>query len=219
MNPILLIPLILAVLFIGLWQLRQPPVLVGWNIAEGTHEEGVTKLTDAALTARFLLVKPGSDADHIAVNGAADKPLGVCTDEAAAAEEYVNVANLNATDETRKMVASEAIDAGEDIYTAASGKVQDEPASAGTYYRIGRARTAAGTDGDIIEVEPHAPVKVVVIAALGNANSEISALTFSSTPTQAEAEALRDKCEELADDVRAIGTALATPAEVKVLSA
>ena len=43
------------------------------------------------------------------------------------------------------------------------------------------------------------------------------ALTFSSTPTQAEAEALRDKCEELADDVRAISGALAQPSLVKVL--
>lgn len=37
----------------------------------------------------------------------------------------------------------------------------------------------------------------------GSENSEISALTFSAQPTQAECEALRDKCEELGDDVRA----------------
>lgn len=41
---------------------------------------------------------------------------------------------------------------------------------------------------------------------MGNANSEISGLTFSATVVQAEAEALRDKCEELADDVRALHT-------------
>lgn len=45
-------------------------------------------------------------------------------------------------------------------------------------------------------------------AAMGNANGEIAALTFSATPTQAEAEALRDKCEELADDVRVVHAAL-----------
>lgn len=39
---------------------------------------------------------------------------------------------------------------------------------------------------------------------MGNTNGEIAALTFSASPTQAECEALRDKCEELADDVRAI---------------
>ncbi len=178
----------------------------------------MSKAADAAISTRFLLVKPGSDADHVAVNGAGDKPSGVCTDEADAAEDLVNVASLNATDETRKLVASEAIAHGADLYTAASGKVQDEPAVAGTYYRIGKARQAASADGDVIEAETHSPIKVVVIAALGNANNEIGALPISDPPTEAEVEALRDKCEELADDVRALGAALATPAEVKVLS-
>jgi hypothetical protein len=39
---------------------------------------------------------------------------------------------------------------------------------------------------------------------LGNADSEIGGLTISDPPTQAEVQALRDKCEELADDVRAL---------------
>lgn len=43
---------------------------------------------------------------------------------------------------------------------------------------------------------------------LGNTDGEISALTFSASPTQAECEALRDKAEELADDVRALSTLL-----------
>lgn len=44
--------------------------------------------------------------------------------------------------------------------------------------------------------------------AMGNENGEISNLTFSADPTQAECEALRDKCEELADDTRAINVLL-----------
>ncbi len=44
--------------------------------------------------------------------------------------------------------------------------------------------------------------------ALGNANSEISSLTIGSTYAQAEVQALRTACEELADDVRAIHAAL-----------
>ena len=43
---------------------------------------------------------------------------------------------------------------------------------------------------------------------LGNTNGEIGGLTFSNPPTQAECQALRDKCEELADDVRAVVTLL-----------
>jgi hypothetical protein len=37
-------------------------------------------------------------------------------------------------------------------------------------------------------------------------DGETAALTISDPPTQAEVEALRDKCEELADDVRALST-------------
>lgn len=39
-------------------------------------------------------------------------------------------------------------------------------------------------------------------ATLGNTDGEIGGLTISDPPTQAEVQALRDKCEELADDVR-----------------
>jgi len=37
---------------------------------------------------------------------------------------------------------------------------------------------------------------------LGNADGEIGGLTISDPPTQAEVQALGDKCEELVDDVR-----------------
>jgi hypothetical protein len=44
----------------------------------------------------------------------------------------------------------------------------------------------------------HSPV------TLGNTDGEIAGLTISDPPTQAEVQALRDKAEELADDVRAL---------------
>jgi len=138
-------------------------VLLG-NIAEGTHEDSITKLADAAQTTRHLLVKIGTDADHIAVCGASNDPLGVCNDEPSAAEREANVILLGVTHNTVLMVASEAIPAGERVYTAASGKVQDEPSAAGTYYCVGRALTAAGDDGDVIEVEPCFPIGLVVPA-------------------------------------------------------
>ena len=51
-------------------------------------------------------------------------------------------------------------------------------------------------------VQPaHANQAAVV---LGNSDNEIGGLTFSASPTQAECQALRDKCEELADDVRTL---------------
>ncbi len=45
---------------------------------------------------------------------------------------------------------------------------------------------------------------------LGNANGEIGGLTISLVYSQAEVQALRDKCEELADDVRNMKQALVT---------
>lgn len=41
---------------------------------------------------------------------------------------------------------------------------------------------------------------------LGNADNEIGGLTISAAYNQPEVQALRDKCEELADDVRALST-------------
>ena len=41
---------------------------------------------------------------------------------------------------------------------------------------------------------------------LGNTDGAIGGLTILDPPTQAEVQALRDKCEELADDVRALST-------------
>jgi hypothetical protein len=123
----------------------------------GTHINTLTKKADAALTDEHLLVTFGSDADHIAINAADDMPLGTVPDTPSEAEDIVAVNLLGSRNETVTMVASEAIDAGEIVYTAANGKVQDEPAS-GTVYKVGRALQAATADGDEIEVEPCFPV-------------------------------------------------------------
>lgn len=190
-------------------RMQYGPELCGANISEGTHER-LTRKADAALTAKNLLVKEGTDSNHSAINGAADKPIGPCTDEAAAAEDLVNVIPLGAVPHTVLMVASEAIAANADVYTAASGKIQDEPAVAGTYYMVGRARKAAAANNDVIEVQPCAPVKVVVIAALTSTNGTAGAA--------ADLAALKAEAENIGDDVRAIAAALATPALIKVLA-
>lgn len=113
-----------------------------------THDGRCTKLADAAISTRYLLYKIGSDANHIAVTAATDTPIGTVDDEAAAAEDEVNVNLLN-SDRTHKMVANAAITAGVPVFAAASGKI----APTGTV-RVGIALSAASTDGDVIEVEP-----------------------------------------------------------------
>jgi hypothetical protein len=166
MTPFILSMLLALALvaLIGVWSkgfLRGGLVSLG-NVAEGTHAGNLTKKADAAIATRFLLVKFGTDVAHVAVNTDGDMPLGICSDEAAAAEDLVNVELLGVAGQTRLCVASEAITLTDELYTADGGKVQDLPTAAGTYYKIGRPLQAAGADGDVIEFEPCYPVAVTV---------------------------------------------------------
>lgn len=186
-------------------------------VADGTHEGAITRKVDAAVATRYLMAKEGTDDDHVAACAAADIPIGVMTDEAKAAEDNIAIELLGISKRTLLMVASEAIDAGEYVYTAAGGKIQNEPAIAGTYYLVGKALSDAAADGDQVEVAHCHPIKLVVQATFGNTDNEIGALAIGAAYSQAEVTALRDKAEELADDVRAIRTSLASPALLKIL--
>ena len=128
----------------------------------GTHEDGkVPFVAEEAFATRHLLAKKGTGATQI-LNGTANaKPWGTCLDEPGAGD-GATVAVLGAVRGTLLMRASEAIAVGADVYTAAAGKVQDLPAGAGTYYKVGVAITAAAADGDLFEVAPCHPVATVV---------------------------------------------------------
>jgi hypothetical protein len=131
------------------------------NIAEGTHEGGITKLSDAAITERWVLGKVGSASDRVAICGAADIPIGVITDEASAAGEAVCVSPLGASRGTVRMVASVAVVQGALLEPAASGRVQTLGAGAGTHHVVGRALDAASAAGDVIEVDPFYFLRVI----------------------------------------------------------
>jgi hypothetical protein len=131
------------------------------NIAEGTHDASVNKTTDAAMSTRHLLAKVGTDIDHIDICAAANRPLGTVPDEPASGD--LAAVHLLGKGPTKKMVASGAITAGATVFTDAGGKVQAEPAAAGTFYQVGRALNAASADGDIVEVQDCSPVLLTVI--------------------------------------------------------
>lgn len=139
-----------------------PRVLRLANVGFAQHIGATTKRADAAMAIRYVLVKIGTDANHVAVAGVADIPWGVATDEAAAAEDLIAVAFLGAQSKTLPMVASAAIAAGDMVVAAANGKIRTLPATTGTYYIIGRACEAAGADLDVIEVDPTFPIQRVV---------------------------------------------------------
>lgn len=133
------------------------------NIGEGTYQTGnMTRLADAALSTRHLVVKIGSDINHVAVAGAADIALGVANDASEAAEDPVNVQILGVAEGTILMTAGAAITAGDMVVTTSSGKIRTLPSGAGTYYIIGRALEAAGADGDVINVAHCFPIQRVV---------------------------------------------------------
>jgi hypothetical protein len=135
--------------------------LVAANIADGTHAGSLTKKATAAITTRNLLVKFGATADLLAVNGVADEPLGPCVDEAGI-NDPATIRLLGIYPETVIMVGVEAVAAGADVYTAASGKVQDLPTANGTYWKVGKALTACTGDNDAFEVAHCTPVKLVI---------------------------------------------------------
>lgn len=151
-------------------------------LGDGIHEDGIiSQKADAAIAVKHYLVKIGSDADHVAVIAAAsDEPLGVCIDEAEAAENPVSVKLLGACKGTVLMVANETITAGEDVYSGTDGRVQDLPAVAGTYWKVGRSVTAS-TVGLEIEVEPCTPRKVVIIAQGSTLAQTQAAMTGDNT--------------------------------------
>jgi hypothetical protein len=134
------------------------------NIAEGTAATGNKPyIADAALAKRFMLVKLGSDANHVAASGAnTDIPLGVATDSVATAdlEVPVNVAVLGAAQGTQLVQAGGTIAAGDMIQSKGDGTAITLLTTTGTFYIIGRA-LSAGVDGGLVEFAPCLPMKVV----------------------------------------------------------
>jgi len=68
----------------------------------------------------------------------------------------------------------------------------------------GSASARVGFWGATAVAQPSGAAQAAV--TLGNTDGEITGLTISDPPTQAEVQALRDKAEELADDARALST-------------
>ncbi len=91
MKHLKTILLALCGLFVG--GLRDTLATANAEFTAGTHEKAVQRLSDAAI-ARYLLVKKGTDNDHIAVAGSGDIPYGATDDSASAAEENIAIALL-----------------------------------------------------------------------------------------------------------------------------
>ena len=56
------------------------------NIAEGTHAGSMTMTAEESVDSANLIVKAGTNEGGFKIAGAADKPLGICTDEGTAGD-------------------------------------------------------------------------------------------------------------------------------------
>ena len=140
------------------------------NVASsvGTHDTGVVPFIceTAAITTRYLLVQTGTaPATQFIVNTALTRPLGVVADEPAVGES-ASIQLLGVKPGTMKMIASGVITAGAPVFTDAAGKVTATLVAGA--FQVGRALTAAGADGDIIEVIHQIPIGTSDILAIGS---------------------------------------------------
>ena len=76
--------------------------------------------------------------------------------------EDVGVAYFNKPG-TQHMEAHDAFAVGQNVYAAASGKIQALPVVAGDYVMVGVALEAAVEDGDIVEIVPVECGKIVTV--------------------------------------------------------
>jgi hypothetical protein len=125
-----------------------------------------TAVADAAFTSRYLIAKRGAFYYSIAIAGQGDIPYGVVPDMTPTTDtdlSYplpVNILGLN--ENTERMIASGAIAIDNLLTTDSAGQVRAVPSSAGTYWVLGKAKTAAVAQNDQVEVIPAFPYQVTV---------------------------------------------------------
>ena len=137
-------------------------LIVAANVGESQYPGGKrTVYLDEAVTTKNLLMKAGTDADHVAICGASDIPKGFCPDEGAAGDE-VELRYLGAAhQETGLGVASGAVAADDRLVPATGGKVKTLPATSGTYWIVGKSIKGAA-DGEPVEMVEFTPYQVTV---------------------------------------------------------
>lgn len=181
-----------------------------------TFPEGrITLRAEETIATQFLIGRPGTAATQVLLCDEDEVPAYLILDTASAADASdgtpISCKLLGAGENVEIGIASGTIAANVDVYVADGGKLQAEPTTAGTYYRVGKSKTSTSADGQQIAFTPSHVTKLVVIAALTSSNGTAAGA--------ADLAALKTEAEKIGDDVRAIGAALATATLVKVLAA
>jgi hypothetical protein len=171
------------------------------SLPDGEH---VLHLLPTAAHAANVLVKRGS-AGYYAVCGANDQPIGIVTEQVTANDITLGrkqaVYVLGLYKAPLLVTASEALPTpSTHVYTAANGQVQDEPATAGTYWCVGATNDPIG-NGLPGAISHWQPLKLVVLAAPTSTNG--------TAGSAADLAALKAEAEKIGDDVRALYSAFA----------
>ena len=160
--------LILAAAWAGLHTRHGLVALLANNslLVNITPKGRATAVADAAFTTRYLIAKRGAEYYSIAIAGQGDIPYAVVPDMTPTTDtdlSYplpVNILGLN--EDTERMIGSGAINIDQLLTTDAAGQVRAVPGSAGTYWVLGKAKTATVAQGDQIEVIPCFPYQLTV---------------------------------------------------------
>ncbi len=182
----------------------------------GTSVNSRRYRASGALATSYVFVKAGADDEHVAaIAAASDKPIGVITDQAAAAEDLVTV-ELPITNRTLPLVAGAAIATLHlDMFMDAAGKVVIKPTAAGTYWKVGRNLTLATAANDPVEVALCAPRKLIVLAALTNTAGDIADTNSTAVnPTKADFDSLLVAAGKLQADFLLLAAAVNSDADV-----
>ena len=135
-------------------------------IVSTTPKGHATAVADAPFTSRYLIAKRGANEYSIAIAGQGDIPYGVVPDMTPTTDtdlSYplpVNILGLN--EDTERMICSGAIAIDQLLTTDAAGQVRPVPSAAGTYWVLGKAKTATTAQGDQVEVIPSFPHQVTI---------------------------------------------------------
>lgn len=140
--------------FAGIARALAPTGLDANNIA-GDRDGPLSRIAEVAIATPHLLLAAGTNkSTQVIINIANTRPIGTAYDRYAITERAA-VRRLG-DGQTKLVIASKAIAADVDVFTAAAGKVTDTASA--NCYRIGRSLAAAAADGDELEIDPCFPV-------------------------------------------------------------
>lgn len=162
--------------------------------------------------ARLVMLADGGSVEEVVLPNAVTDVCPFVVLEGGAEDKNSTVLPLGSEQQVRIMAKGTG-SAGDILVLAAidgteDGKVRTLPATAGQYFSPGIAEEDFA-DGQFVLVRPLPRlVRVATAWPVTNANSAIGSLTSSATTTQAEFNALRDKCEIINDDLIALKAVL-----------